>query len=69
MDHLTPTGDGHPLYRFYGRTSRSEATLLGACWSPARPSLAIDQLGYEPWHDRSRADLAIKRVEPDEGGY
>src|SRR5215470_2243027 len=50
------------LYRFYGTNSLAAASLLGAFWSPARPSLRIDSLGYESFHDTSRADLSLNRA-------
>jgi hypothetical protein len=50
------------IYRFYGTNAKAEASLLGAYWTPARPSLRIDHLGYESMHDTSRADLSLKRA-------
>jgi hypothetical protein len=49
------------LYRFFGTDSRGTASLLGAFWTPARPSLRVDQLGYESMHDTSRGNLSLKR--------
>jgi hypothetical protein len=49
------------LYRFYGATSSAAASLLGAFWTPTRPSLRIDRLGYESFHDTSRANLSLQR--------
>jgi hypothetical protein len=50
------------IYRFYGASPVARASLLGAFWTPARPSLRIDRLGYESMHDASRADLSLRRV-------
>jgi hypothetical protein len=50
------------IYRFYGANSSAAASLLGAFWTPARPSLRIDRLGYEAAHDTSRANLALQRA-------
>jgi hypothetical protein len=50
------------IYRFYGTNSSAAASLLGAFWTPARPSLRIDRLGYESSHDTSRANLALQRA-------
>jgi len=49
------------IYRFYGVSPMAEARMLGAYWTPARPALRIDKLGYSTFHDQSRAELAIKR--------
>ena|SRR5579862_144823 len=48
------------IYRFYGTNALTSASLLGAFWTPARPSLRIDRLGYESMHDTSRANLSLK---------
>ena len=50
------------LYRFYGTNPSAAASLLGAFWTPARPSLRIDRLGYESHHDTSRANLSLARA-------
>ncbi len=50
------------IYRFYGTNALVAASLLGAFWTPARPSLRIDRLGYESMHDTSRANLSLKRA-------
>ena len=50
------------IYRFYGANLSAAASLLGAFWTPARPSLRIDRLGYESLHDTSRANLALRRA-------
>ncbi|HEY0801973.1 MAG TPA: hypothetical protein VGD54_14115 [Steroidobacteraceae bacterium] len=49
------------IYRFYGSTRMTEARLLGSYWTPSRPALRIDQLGYSAMHDTLRADLALER--------
>jgi len=48
------------IYRFHGVDPRAEARMLGSWWSPRRPSLAIDDLGYASWHNQSRAGAAVK---------
>lgn len=50
------------IYRFYGNSPAAEACILGSFWSPARPSLRIDKLGYSSMYDTSRADLAMKCI-------
>jgi len=59
---LVWTTQRRSIYRFYGTNSMVGASLLGAFWTPARPSLRIDGLGCESFHDTSRADLALKRA-------
>ena len=49
------------IYRFYGATRMAEARLLGSYWTPARPALRIDNLGYSAMHDTTRAGLALTR--------
>jgi hypothetical protein len=49
------------IYRFYGVSRMAEARLLGSFWTPARPALRIDRLGYETFHDTTRSDVALKR--------
>lgn len=49
------------IYRYHGVSPQAEARLLGAYWSPARPALRIDNLGYESFHDQGRANLALKQ--------
>ncbi len=48
------------IYRFHGVSKQAEASMLGEYWSPTRPGLRIDNLGYESWHDTSREDSALK---------
>jgi hypothetical protein len=50
------------LYRFYGESAQADAALLGAFWTPARPSLRVDRLGYESIHDTLRSELSLKRA-------
>lgn len=50
------------IYRFYGTDATATASVLGAFWTPARPSLRIDRLGYESMHDTSRDDMSLKRA-------
>jgi hypothetical protein len=50
------------IYRFYGTNAIADASLLGAFWTPARPGLRIDRLGYESMHDTSRANMSLKRT-------
>jgi len=49
------------IYRFYGTDATATASILGAYWPPARPSLRVDRLGYESAHDTSHASMALKR--------
>jgi hypothetical protein len=49
------------IYRAYGHETRASARMLGRYWSPARPSLAIDRLGYPSMHNRFRQDQAVLR--------
>jgi hypothetical protein len=50
------------IYRFHGMDPRTEARMLGSWWSPRRPALAIDDLGYPSWHNQSRSDAAVRKA-------
>jgi len=50
------------IYRFHGVDPSAEAQMLGSWWTPQRPALAIDALGYESFHNQSRSEAAIRRA-------
>jgi hypothetical protein len=50
------------IYRFHGVSAMAEARLLGSYWTPARPAMRIDRLGYPAMHDSTRSDIALKRA-------
>lgn len=49
------------IYRFHGVDPSAEAQMLGSWWTPQRPALAIDGLGYESFHNQSRGENSVRR--------
>jgi len=49
------------VYRAFGHDPTASARMLARFWSPARPSLAIDRLGYASAHNRLREQQSVLR--------
>jgi hypothetical protein len=49
------------VYRAHGDERTASARMLARYWSPIRPALAIDRLGYASHHNTLRHDQAVLR--------
>lgn len=50
------------VYRAHGTDPTASARMLARYWSPVRPALAIDRLGYASQHNTLRRDQAVLRT-------
>lgn len=55
-----PYGSAHASYQAGLAVKRNPSAVIGAWWSPTRPALLIDDLGYDSSHARdTRSQLAV----------
>lgn len=57
-----PYGEQHNSFIFGQASNRNPARRLGAWWTPYRPGLTIDRLGYtDDYRKGDRASIAVKK--------